>query len=244
MFDPVLTTLLTTAIGLAVFHTVVGVDHYLPFVVLGRARSWGLGKTLWVASLCGFGHVLSSILLGGVGLALGFGVERLSFMEETRGGWAAWSLIVFGLVYAIWSWRRERAGVVHEHAHAHIDGSVHKHEHNHAEAHAHAHAHAHVEPGKHMTSWALFIVFVLGPCEVLIPLLMAPAAMHHWSWAMTVALVFGVATLTTMLVMTVVGWLSADVLKRTPLRRFRPYAGTLAGVAIAASGLAIQLLGA
>jgi hypothetical protein len=73
---------------------------------------------------------------------------------------------------------------------------------------------------------------------------MAPAAMHHWSWAMTVALVFGVATLTTMLVMTVVGWLSADVLKRTPLRRFRPYAGTLAGVAIAASGLAIQLLGA
>jgi len=47
----------------------------------------------------------------------------------------------------------------------------------------------------------LFIVFVFGPCEVLIPLLMAPAAAFDWTGVAMVTLAFSVATLTTMLVM-------------------------------------------
>ena len=40
------TVLITTAAYLAFLHTLVGVDHSLPFVVLGKARGWSLRRTL------------------------------------------------------------------------------------------------------------------------------------------------------------------------------------------------------
>ena len=47
--------------------------------------------------------------------------------------------------------------------------------------------------------WALFIIFVLGPCEPLIPLMMVPAAAGNYiGVAMTVG-VFTAVTITTML---------------------------------------------
>ena len=44
-----------TAATLGLVHTVIGPDHYLPFIVIGRAREWTLRKTLlaspsWPAS--------------------------------------------------------------------------------------------------------------------------------------------------------------------------------------------------
>ena len=44
MPDPqqVTTVLLGTAASLAIFHTLIGVDHSLPFVAISRARGWSL----------------------------------------------------------------------------------------------------------------------------------------------------------------------------------------------------------
>ena len=53
-----------TAATIGFVHTVTGPDHYLPFVVIGRARNWRLKRTLGVTVLCGIGHVLGSVALG------------------------------------------------------------------------------------------------------------------------------------------------------------------------------------
>ncbi len=63
--------LLLTAASIAFLHTILGPDHYLPFVALGKARKWSLAKTLRITLYCGLGHVLSSVVIGGVGIVLG-----------------------------------------------------------------------------------------------------------------------------------------------------------------------------
>ena len=38
--------LLVTAISLAFVHTLAGPDHYLPFIVISKARNWSLAKCI------------------------------------------------------------------------------------------------------------------------------------------------------------------------------------------------------
>ena len=40
------------------------------------------------------------------------------------------------------------------------------------------------------TPWVLFLIFVFGPCEPLIPLVMYPAAKHNIQGAIIVAILF------------------------------------------------------
>ena len=58
-------SVIAAAGGIAFLHTILGPDHYLPFIVMARARSWSMARTLLVTAVCGLGHVASSILLGG-----------------------------------------------------------------------------------------------------------------------------------------------------------------------------------
>ena len=69
--DGTVTLLLGTAAALASFHTLIGVDHSIPFIVLGRARAWSLRRTLGVTGACGLAHVASSVLIGSLGVLLG-----------------------------------------------------------------------------------------------------------------------------------------------------------------------------
>jgi hypothetical protein len=225
--------LVLSAISIGFVHTLIGVDHTLPFVVVGRAQGWSLGKTLGVTVLCGLGHVASSVLLGIFGIGLGVALGRLEWVEATRGGFAAWFLIAFGLAYSGWSLARKRRR--QRHVHAHDGGRV----------HAHANPDERHVPGEGMspaalTSWSLFVIFVLGPCEPLIPLLMVPAFdLGAWA-AVPVTAAFAITTIGTMLLIVTAGYFGLSL----PIfRRLEGHAHTLAGLAIAASGLAIQLFG-
>ena len=205
------TVLLTTAASVALFHTLLGVDHYLPFVALGRARGWTLGKVARITALCGAGHVVGSIALGAVGIALGAALGTLEWIESIRGALAAWGLVAFGVVYMAWAVHRLRRG---------------------------GHEHAHVAP---RTFWGMFIVFALGPCEPLIPVLMAPAFAHDWVLVAQVTGLFASVTIATMVAAALVG--TAGLGLAPAGARLDRYANLLAGGAIACSGLAIQLLG-
>jgi len=224
--------LVGSAVSIGFLHTIIGVDHSLPFVVLGRAQGWTLHKTLFVTVLCGVGHVLSSVVLGGMGIGLGVAITRLQWIETWRGGVAAWTLILFGLAYAGWSLARQRRRQRRVHAHGE---SVHSHEHRGAGEHRHEG----LSPAA-LTAWSLFIIFVLGPCEPLIPLLMVPA-LSLGAWAvLPVAGAFGLTTIGTMVLVVTVGYFGVSL---PMFQRLEAHAHTLAGLAIAASGLAIQLLG-
>lgn len=233
MNDPTLLVLLTAAVSIGFYHTLIGVDHSLPFIVLGRSRGWSLRKVLLITGVCGLGHVLSSVVLGVFGIGIGVALTKLEWLEASRGTLAAWLLIGFGLLYTAWSLARLRRE--HRHAHAHGDGTVHTHRHDRKhlyEQRAH--------DGRSITFWSLFVIFVLGPCEPLIPLLMAPAATLGASAVLLVALTFGLVTIGTMLVVVTLGHYALRITVIRPLER---YANILAGLAIMVSGLAIQLLG-
>ncbi len=227
-------TLLAAAAGLGLTHTLLGPDHYLPFVLLARARRWSLPRTLVVTGLCGLGHVLGSILLGGVGLAIGAAVAEIEAIELGRGDWAAWALIAFGVAYGAWGLRhaiRRRRGLEpHDHG-----GHVHVHDHG-----GGAHVHGDLGHETQVTFWPLFIAFVLGPCEPLIPLFLVPASRGDWRLAGVTALVFGVVTVATMVAVTALAVLGLRRLQLGPLER---WSHLIAGVVVALSGLAIITLG-
>jgi len=229
--------LVSSAATVGVLHTLLGPDHYLPFVALGKAGAWSRRKTLVITMLCGVGHVAGSVVLGLLGVALGLSLTRLEAFEASRATLAAWGLILFGLLYLIWGLRKAVRGETHSHPHAHADGTIHDHSHDHSGGHTHPHA---TPEGARMTPWVLFIVFVFGPCEALIPLLMFPAATQSTGALLLVTGTFGAATIGTMLAAV---WLGLAGLERLPLAGLGRYAHALAGATVLLCGVAIQFLG-
>ena len=233
--SPELIALVSTAAFLGFFHTLIGPDHYVPFIMMASARRWSRTKTAVITLLCGIGHVGSSVVLGMLGVALGIAVTRLEGIESHRGDLAAWALLAFGLVYFVWGLRRAYKNKPHAHRHIHTDGITHKHEH----AHHKEHAHVHTQEGKvSITPWALFVIFVLGPCEPLIPILMYPAAKSSLLGIVLVSIVFAVITIGTMLGMVLIATYGIIFL---PLKRIERYTHAIAGATICLCALAIHL---
>ena len=213
------TLLLGATASLAIVHTLLGVDHSLPFVALGRARGWTLARTLLITAVCGAGHVASSVAIGALGVALGIATDALLWLESARGELAAALLIGFGLAYAAWAvWSRLR-GRSGAHLHAGTGGRP---------------------DASRVTPWALFIVFVLGPCEPLIPLMVVPGIAGDWLTVAAVVGVFGLLTVAVMLLTVAAAYSGVGLLAGSRLTR---HADVAAGLVVAASGAAVLWLG-
>jgi nickel/cobalt exporter len=225
-----------TAATIGLVHTILGPDHYLPFVVLSKARGWTARKTALVTALCGLGHVASSVAIGLAGILVGTALFRLEAIEAVRGDIAAWLLMAFGFTYFVWGVHQALRGRRHEHPHTHAGGI----EHTHTHSHVGHHTHIHEAGGKSVTPWVLFLIFVFGPCEPLIPILMFPAARGSAWHAVLIASVFAVATIGTMLTVVMVSFYG---LARVRVRGLERYAHALAGLALFVSGGAITFLG-
>jgi nickel/cobalt transporter (NicO) family protein len=238
LFNSEIILLCWTAASIGVIHTALGPDHYVPFVMMAKVRNWSMLKTAWITILCGSGHVLSSVALGLLGVYLGAEVMKLEILEAYRGTIAAWLLIGFGFGYFIWGIHQSIKNKPHSHIHVHEDGVVHDHPHKHV--HGHAHVHTHGVEKKDITPWILFTVFVLGPCEPLIPLLMYPAAKNSISG---MYLVVGVFTFATLLTMTAIVLFSVWGIGFAKFGKLERYTHAIAGATICLSGLAIMFLG-
>jgi hypothetical protein len=227
--NDVFLVLLTTAMTLGFVHTALGVDHSLPFIALAKARRWSLERTIAITIACGTLHVLSSVLIAGVGLALGAAGQKLLVIEETRGNWAAWLLVGLGFAYAAVAFWRSRAPK--------LDGGGHDSD------------LALLSSGRLMP--ALFIVFALGPCEALLPLLTASGITLDLRQGAAIAALFSLTTVLTMVGLVTLGYVGSERLARLLgvgrsarwTSRLRQHAHTLAGVTLLASGLGIRLLG-
>lgn len=234
--DNSIALLSVTAVSLGFIHTILGPDHYLPFIVLSEAKKWNTQKTMFITFLCGLGHVLSSVVLGLVGIAVGISVSKLVSVESFRGNIAAWLFIAFGLVYMIISIRNLYRKKKHTHSHYHIGGNKHVHEHAHVEAHSHVHEKDVVKT----TPWILFLIFIFGPCEPLIPIIMYPAAENNIPGAVVVSLLFSVVTIATMMGIVLAFKLGFSKINLKPVEK---YSNVIAGAMIFFSGIAIQFLG-
>jgi nickel/cobalt transporter (NicO) family protein len=218
-------------------HTLFGPDHYLPFIAMSKSLGWPRTKTLSVTLLCGLAHVLSSVVLGTVGIAFGVAVHKLVKVESFRGDIAGWALVAFGTVYFVWGIRQAIRNRPHQHVHSHASGAAHEHVH----AHQHEHIHPHVETDRaNVTPWILFTIFIFGPCEPLIPLLMYPAAQGSlWGTALVTA-VFGSITIATMSGIVLASSYGLSLARVSKLDR---YTHALAGATVLLCGISIQFLG-
>ena len=92
-----------------------------------------------------------------------------------------------------------------------------------------------------VTPWLLFVFFMLGPCEPLIPLITYQSTEINFAVASIVALTFVATTVLTMLACVMACYYG---LSRVSLpRSFERYAHAISGLIILLCGLAIQFLG-
>ena len=229
--------LLSSALSIGFIHTLLGPDHYLPFIVMAKSRHWSLMRTTVITLLCGIGHVLSAVVLGLIAVSIGITITKLQFIESFRGDIAAWLLIIFGFVYCVWGIHSAIKNKAHTHLHLHADGSKHLHIHSHHEEHSHVHPKKSL---RELTPWVLFIIFILGPCEPLIPLIMYPAIHGAFLEVFLISVLFGISTLIVMLGMVLASVFGVERLK---FGFFERYGNALAGMVICSSGLAIKFLG-
>jgi ABC-type nickel/cobalt efflux system permease component RcnA len=232
------------ALALGCIHTLLGPDHYAPFIALARIGNWSTRKTLVVTLTCGVGHVGSSVLIGLIGVWLGVEVLKLQSIESIRGDFAAWLLLAFGLTYTAWGIWRGLKNHPHAHMHIHADGTAHSHEHVHRHEHAHPHHSAdsnNSQQGKRislMTPWILFTIFVFGPCEPLIPLLFYPAARGELQGVLWVASLFAVSTIGTMVIVVLA---LSQGMKAFDFSKFERFDHAIAGSVVMMCGVAVML---
>jgi nickel/cobalt exporter len=200
--EPAAMVFLAAASATAALHALIP-DHWLPFVLMGRARKWTTGKTLALASAGGLIHVCLAVILGWGAYGIGrSGAEALAHrVGETLEVLSSLGLTLFGIVYGAYSWDRERR---HHSPEGSFDGP--------GDERERRHHHGHVLErffGGDLTGFSLVVVIGVSPCALAFPILLASAASLGVSGVLLVAVGFGLVTMITTLAVTLMGLLSA-----------------------------------
>lgn len=237
MQSPVLTTIAATGFTVAFFHAAIP-THWLPFVLVAKARGWGRPKTLAVTVLAGLGHVAITSLLG---LAIAwFGFQ----LDEQVG--EAFPFVAAGLLFAFagfYFWRQLLGrGIMHHHP----PGSRH-----HAGEHCGAnHDGSHWDDELKDTpivsnkagEWAaisgLLVMLTLSPCEGFL-LVYLSGVQFGWTGFFVLSAILAAGALGGMLLFTWLALLGYDKLR---VQRFERYEAGLLGAVFAALGAMVLLL--
>ncbi len=202
--------LIISTITIGIVHAFAP-DHWLPFVMIGKAQKWSKPRLSFIAFVAGLGHVGSSIVLGALGILAGIASIKLEGIEATRAEIGIYLLIGFGVAYALWGLKHSR------HHHHHTPDLSQK---------------------KVVTLWTLFAVFVLGPCEPLIPLMFLATA-YGWTGIATVSITFGIVTLIMMVGQSLLGYAGIQLIKHDFAEK---YSHALAGGVIAITGVFLYFI--
>jgi nickel/cobalt transporter (NicO) family protein len=114
--------LLAAAAGVGFGHAILP-DHWVPLAVLGRTRRYPLARLARLSGLAGVAHVLVSIVLGGVIIAVG--LQFRATVQGAQNTIIGCLLIATGAGFAILELsgrghhRAPRQGHDHTHSHAH-----------------------------------------------------------------------------------------------------------------------------
>jgi nickel/cobalt exporter len=115
--------LLAAAAGVGFGHAILP-DHWVPLAVLGRTRRYPLARVARLSGLAGVAHVLVSIVLGAVVIAVG--LQFRSTVQSTQDTIIGCVLILTGLAFAV----MELTGRGHHHEHEHGHSDDHDHDHD------------------------------------------------------------------------------------------------------------------
>ncbi len=177
-------TLATTGFSVAFLHAAIP-THWLPFVVIGRARGWSHRRTLWAVAFAGGGHIFATTALG-VGLAW-FGFELSERFDHAFHWVVAAILVCLGL----WLAFREPHGTGCNHCQGHPEKLL-------------------PDATDKAALWGLFLTLTLSPCELFLPVYLT-AVPYGWLGIAWLSAVLAVATLGGMLTLT---WLTLHGVQR------------------------------
>jgi nickel/cobalt exporter len=134
--------LLGAAAVVALLHSILP-DHWVPLAIIARTQRWSIMKTARVSALAAAGHIIASLLLGGI-IAL-IGLQFQHALETQQGHIIGGILMLTGIGFLIWG----LLGGGHGHHHTgegHTHGEMNEHDHDHIyehEEHDHDHIHNH-----------------------------------------------------------------------------------------------------
>ena len=133
--------LLGAAGVVAILHSILP-DHWVPLAVVARTQRWSLLRVGRVSLLASFGHIITSLILGGI-IAL-IGLQFQHEIETQQDHIVGAVLVLTGIAFLIW-------GLVGHgpHGHPHEEDHIHDHEHKHNHPHEEDHIHGHELGHKH-----------------------------------------------------------------------------------------------
>jgi ABC-type nickel/cobalt efflux system permease component RcnA len=202
--DRTTSLLLVTSVVTALFHTLIP-DHWLPFVLIGRARRWSAGTTALVSGVSALLHTALSVFLGVA--ALRIGIEAAHLVGERLERASGWLLLVFGTAYVLWAWRKgghfhPGGSLLHAHGGPDCDGQE-------GDAHPeHLYYHADGDlirgGGADRSAFYLAAIVGLNPCVLVMPVMLATAEKGAAALAL-VTLAYSVTTTVCMMGLSVAG---------------------------------------
>lgn len=240
MNDTALATIALTGFAVAFLHAAIP-THWLPFVLVARARHWSVGKTLGIVAGAGVGHVALTTVLGLLIAWFGFQLDESlghAFPLLTAG--------VLGLIGGYYAWRQWQGhGVCHHHP----PGSEHAPSPA-CDTQTHDHGHTHWDEELKDTplikpdggDWAavsgLFVMLTLSPCEGFLPIYLSGV---QFGWRGFVVL-SGILAVGAVGGMTLLTWLTLKGSAWLRIERFERYeSGLLAALFLVLATLVLVL---
>jgi nickel/cobalt exporter len=192
--------LFAAAAGVGFGHAILP-DHWVPLAVLGRTRRYPLARIARLSGLAGVAHVLLSIVLGAVIIAVG-----LQFRSSIA---SAQDAIIGGLLIATGVGLALLQVTGHGHRHDHEDGHHHHHhgDHDHDDHdHRHGHDRSFADPDAHRGAGRVAAVMVpfgaaASPDLTILPVFLA-ATTAGVATAIGSVVIFGAVTIGTIVGLT------------------------------------------
>jgi len=237
MNSAVLATIAATGFTVAFFHAAIP-THWLPFVLVSKARGWGRAKTLAVTAFAGLGHVALTSLLGMVIAWFGFK------LDATVGRLFPW--IAGGVLFVIagyYFWKQWRGtGICHHpvlaRGHHASERCGHEHDHSHWDDELKDNALVSAATGDRAAISGLFVMLTLSPCEGFLPVYLS-GVQFGWRGFVVLSLILAVGALVGMLLFT---WLALVGLQRIEVRRMEHREAVLLGALFALLGVLVIAL--
>jgi nickel/cobalt transporter (NicO) family protein len=153
--------LLAAAAGVGLGHAILP-DHWLPLAVLGRTRRYPLSRIARLSGLAGVAHVIVSLVLGGIIIAIG--LQFRSTIQSAQDTIIGSVLIATAIGFAALELTGRGHGHDHDHHHDHEhadhdhDRADHDHEHPDHQDHDDHQGHDHQEHGRNWHGLAAVMV--------------------------------------------------------------------------------------
>lgn len=229
--------LLLGAAGIvAVLHSILP-DHWVPLAVVARTQRWSLLHVGRVALLASLGHVITSLLLGGL-IAL-IGLQFQHEIETQQGHIVGVVLVLTGIGFLIW-------GLVGHgpHGHHHEEGHTHDHDHGlgdkHDDPHKHDNKHSLSKKRpliKRLAAIAVPFGMAASPDLTILPVALAASAIGTVAVVSALS-VFAVFTIATFISLTVIATMAGYQIKGDWLEQ---NANTITSLVLIAIGIVAYL---